>query len=66
MMIAFADILKDEFNSLRQWQMSFKSEVAAAANLNDLKTSVAALPDLPDRTLVQFKTAITNRISKDD
>jgi len=66
MMVAFADILKDEFNLLRQWQMSFKAEVAAASNLNDLKTSVAALPGLPDRTLAQLKTAITNRISKDD
>lgn len=65
-MTAFADIIKDEFNILRGWITDFKVEVAAAANLGDLKTRIAALPDLPDRTLAQLKTAITARIDKDD
>lgn len=65
-MTAFADIIKDEFNILRGWLVDFKVEVAAAANLGDLKTRIAALPDLPDRTLAQLKTAITARIDKDD
>ena len=65
-MIAFADIIKDEFNMLRRWQMDFKTAVAAASNLSSLKASVASLPDLPDRNLVQLRTAIRNRISKDD
>lgn len=66
MMAAFSDILKDEFNSLRQWQESFKSAVAAANNLSDIKTGVAGLPSLPDRTLAQLKTAIQNRMSEND
>lgn len=66
LMTAFADILKDEFNIVRGWTLSFKAEVAAAANLGDLQTRVAGLPDLPDRTLAQLKIAIQNRISEDD
>lgn len=42
MMIAFADVLKDEINILRATQ------------------------SLPDRTLVQLKTAIQDRISEND
>jgi len=66
LMTAFADIIKDEMNILRGWLTQFKADVAAANNLSDLKTSVAAQPDLPDRTLAQLKTAITARIDKDD
>lgn len=66
LMTAYSDIIKDEINILRGWIVDFKVEVAAAANLGDLKTRIAALPDLPDRTLAQLKTAITNRINKDD
>lgn len=66
LMTAYSDIIKDEFNAVRGWIADFKTEVAAASNLGDLKTRVAGLPDLPDRTLAQLKTAIQNRISKDD
>lgn len=66
LLIAFADILVSEFNILRQWEMEFKNEVAAATSLANLQSRVATLPDLPDRTLAQLKTAILNRISKDD
>lgn len=66
LMTAFADIIKDEMNILRGWLAQFKADVAAAGNLGDLKSSVAAQPDLPDRTLAQLKTAITARIDKDD
>lgn len=59
---ALADIVKDELNILRGWIVSFKSEVALAITLADLKVRVAALPDLPDRTLSQLRTAIKNRI----
>jgi len=65
-MTAFSDILKDEFNILRDWITQFKVEVAAAANLGDLKTRIAGMPDLPDRNLAQLKSAIQNRINKDD
>ena len=59
---AFADIVKDEINVLRGWLDQFKADVAAATNLADLKTSVAAQPSLPDRTLAQLRTAIDNKI----
>lgn len=49
-----------ELNILRGWIVDFKAEVAAAGNLEQLKTGVAALPDLPDRTFAQFKTIIRN------
>ena len=57
---ALAKVLVDEINVLRQWLASFKTEVAAASNLADLKTRVAGLPATPDRTLVQAKTAYKN------
>lgn len=59
---AIVSILLDEMNVLRQWLASFKTEVAAAASLADLKTRVATLPATPDRTLAQAKTAIANKI----
>lgn len=60
---AAADVLRDEVNILRAWLASFKTEVAAATTLADLKTRVAGLPATPARTLAQLKTAITNRIN---
>lgn len=59
---AVAAVLVDEINSLRQWLASFKAEVAAATSLADLKTRVAGLPNMPDRTLAQAKTAIENKL----
>lgn len=66
LMTAYSDIIKDEINILRSWIVDFKAEVAAATSLVTLKTGVAGLPDLPDRTLAQLKTAIQNRISEND
>lgn len=60
---AMAAVLVDEINSLRQWLVSFKAEVAAATSLANLQTRVAALPNMPDRTLAQAKTAITNKLN---
>ncbi len=60
---AAAAVLVDEINVIRQWEMSFKTEVAAASSLADLKTRVATLPALPDRTLAQAKTAIQAKIT---
>jgi hypothetical protein len=59
---AFADIIKDEINILRQWTVSFKAEVAAATNLANLQSRVATLSTLNDRTLSQLRTAIKNKI----
>ena len=59
---ALAEITKDEINLLRQWLVSFKAQVAAATTLADLKTRVATLPAMPDRTLAQLKTAMESRL----
>lgn len=56
-------VLVDELNDLRQWITSFKSAVAAASNLADLKTRVAALANTPARTLAQARNAVANKIS---
>lgn len=60
---AVASVLVDELNSIRQWITSFKAATAAATSLNDFKTRVAALGNMPDRTLAQAKTAITNTLN---
>lgn len=52
----------DEINNLRQWIEAFKAQVALASNLADLKTRVASLPSMPDRTTNQVKTAIKGKI----
>lgn len=59
---ALADIIKDELNLVREWFESFKAQVALASSLADLKTRVAGLPAMPDRTLAQLRTAIKTRI----
>jgi hypothetical protein len=56
----------DEVNALRDWVTQFKAATAAAATLADLKTRVAALPNLPQRTAAQAKAAIKARIDTDD
>lgn len=66
LMTAFADVIKDELNILRGWLVDYKAEVAAATSLPDLQSRVAALPDLADRTLLQVKTQVQNRISEND
>lgn len=53
----------DEINILRDWITQFKIAVAGAATLAALKTAVANLPNLPQRTAQQAKTAITNKIN---
>ncbi len=59
---AVASLLIDELNASRGWIMAFKAELAVATTLAGLKTRVAALPNLPDRTFVQAKTAFANKI----
>jgi hypothetical protein len=63
---AFADIIKDEINILRQWLTDFKADVAASVSLADLKARVALLSDLPDRNLTQLKNQIKARIDSGD
>lgn len=54
----FALTAMDEINLLRSWITGFKTQVAAATTLADLKTRVAALPNVPQRTADQLKSAM--------
>ncbi len=53
----------DEINTLREWIVAFKVATAAATSLANLQTRVAALPDLPDRTLAQAKSAFITKVN---
>jgi len=57
---ALAALLLSEINALRSWITDFKAAVAGAASLANLKTAVAALPKMPDRTRTQAIQAILN------
>jgi hypothetical protein len=59
---AVAAVTAEEINNIRQWLADFKAQVALASTLADLKTRVAALPNMPQRTLTQVRTAIANKI----
>jgi hypothetical protein len=58
---ALALVLLDEGNLTRRRLASFKVQVAAATTLADLKTRVAALPAMPDRTVEQLKAAVSEK-----
>ena len=51
----------DTINNIRSWLADFKSEVANATDLDDLKTRVASLPDMPSFSVKQLKTVIANK-----
>jgi hypothetical protein len=53
----------DEVNDLRAWVTQFKAAVAAASSLADLKSRVAALPNLPQRERDQAKGAVATKIA---
>lgn len=59
---AEALVAMDEINLLRQWVTDFQSAVAAASSLSDLKTRVANLSNLPQRTSSQLISAVSSRI----
>ncbi len=60
---AIAALAIDEINTLREWIVSFQAAVAAATSLANLQTRVAALPNLPDRTLAQAKGAFIAKVN---
>lgn len=60
---AVASIMVDEINAVRGWIVSFKAQVALATTLADLKSRVSGLPDLPDRTIAQAKTAYITKVN---
>lgn len=53
----------DEINTLRTWTRDFKAATAAATNLANFQTRVAALTTLNDRTKAQAITAITDKLN---
>jgi hypothetical protein len=53
--------LIDELNLLREWIVAFKAQTAAATSLANLQTRVAALPDMPDRTVPQAIAAVRTK-----
>jgi len=53
--------LIDELNLLRDWIVAFKVQTAAATSLANLQTRVAALPDMPDRTVPQAIAAVRTK-----
>lgn len=63
---AFADVVKDEGNIWRSWLTSFKAEVSSSTNLANFQSRVATLPNTPQRTLSQLKTAIEGKIDNGD
>lgn len=60
---AIAKMMIDEINSLRQWIVEFKAAIAASSSMSDMKSRVALLPDMPDRTLTQAKTVYKGLIN---
>jgi hypothetical protein len=56
-------VLMDELNLLRAWVTSFKAAVAAATNLANLQTRVAALDSLPQRTANQIRPAVQGKMT---
>lgn len=63
---ALADMMIREINILRGRWEQFQGDVAAATSLGDLQASVAAYPDLDDRTLAQAKSVYHNLIEAGD
>lgn len=60
---ALALIVLREINGLRTWLRDFKSAVAAATNLANLQSRVAALPSTPNYTQRQLMDAIKAKLA---
>jgi len=60
---ALAQVVIDEINNLRQWDTDLKAAFANNSTLATIRTAVAALSNMPARTLAQAKTAYKNHIA---
>ena len=60
---AIVDVLKDELNLHALKINAILDAVDAATSLADLKTRITAIPDYPQRTLSQIKTAIETKLT---
>ena len=63
---ALALVTLYETNLLREWITAFKAATAAATNLANLQTRVAATPNAPERTAQQLRAAIMAKIDAGD
>lgn len=63
---SLAAVANDANNDLRRWLMGLKQAITLATNIADLKVRVAALPNLPDRTLSQVRAALENKLDSGD
>ena len=52
----------DELNRITNRMRAFDTAVQAASTLQGMKTLVAALPDIPDRTAAQLKAAVKAKV----
>lgn len=55
-------VLHDVDTPLREWITQFKAAVAASTSLANLQTRVAALPNMPNRTVPQLIAAVKGRL----
>ena len=56
-------VILDEVNlHAQRFSTDFKAAVAGAATLAALKTSVSAIPDVPQRSIAQLKTALRAKL----
>ena len=62
LMRALMLVILDEFNNHALKINSILDAVDAATSLADLKTRIAAIPDYPQRTADQIRTAIRNQL----
>jgi hypothetical protein len=60
---AVAAFSRGELNEIRQWIAAFKSVVANAGSLAQLKDGVAALPAMPNITAVELRQRIADKIN---
>ena len=61
---AVALVMLSEVNNVREWVAGYKGEVAAATNLGNLQARVAALPNMPERTVQQLRTAVYGKVAE--
>ena len=59
---AFALALLDELNRHSSRVTAILDAIDGANNLAGVKTAIAAIPDLPQRTVAQLKAAIRNKL----
>lgn len=60
---ALALMILDEFNAHTTFEASMLAAIAAAASLADLKTRMAAIVPVPQRTTVQLIAAIKTKVA---